>query len=932
MCYNISKGMICVMRNKYKIILLVCITLLICCTLPVSAMESVIDNAGVTTVWDNGYRGEGMVVAILDLEFDVNHELFTLSESTMPKLTEADVTAIIDIGLSCSDKLESLEKSPYINSKIPFAYDYVANTTNVNGSGLIHGTHIAGIIGANRIGAADNTSNAFDGIAPEAQLLLMKISDNDGNINYAATIAALSDAISLGADVINISWGQAAGFTDNVTAFDYYNLIRRALNQGIDVVASAGNSPRIGTMSEYDNLYGINDPLAADPDYGLVAAPSLLSQVISVASYNNDTIVVKGHIETYNGEKIIYTETYNTFADLLMKSNDIFEYVIIESDGNQRLYETDTINYKNKLVVIEYISDTKMMSYLKDKGAVGVIFYSQYENNPFMRAIESEYIPVAFISNEAGKQLIESEKYELTLYEYPSVVRIDNPAGDTISHYSGWGTSASLELKPDITAIGGNVYSTSPNNQYETMSGTSMSSPVIAGGVTLLKQYINQLGIEANNQYTARQLMMSTAEPAINPDTGIEYSPRQQGAGLLKLDRAIKSDILLYNVNTVSTKIELSDNLGDQFEIEFTVRNLTKDSLEYNINASIFTDAYYYNETSKKYFAANYSIAMSHAQIFMESDIITIPANSTVTITLRVVLDSGEVHSLLSVFTNGFYIEGYIYLTPAYDSGVQVSIPYMGFYGDWNDPPIFDDGFYMQSLGSNYLAGFGTVEFELGTNIFANDTVNRNLYVFSPNGDSYADSLIFISKSLRNYYLLGFYIADSDGEVIYEGMKDEYSTKAYAINDEIYSIYDYIWDGSDKLNEKYIYPDGIYYLSIVTAIDIHTAPQIYTIAFNIDTQKPVINDVKAISDTEFEITVEDLFAVQMVRAYYIADGENVLLDKIYAFSSDKPKREVILTIDITSDNSSGFFYIEAVDYALNTTTYKVNLSDYNINQ
>ena len=937
-------------KLKYPLLAVITICFILAFGLPVSAMDSVNENAGTAVLWDRGLHGEGMVVAVLDLEFDVNHEVFTLSDETVPKLTKDDITAIVQDGLNCSDWLNLIKKSPYVSEKIPFAYDYFEHSTNVSGVGLVHGTHVAGIIGANKSAAGDSNTTV-SGIAPEAQLLLMKVGSGDGSINYAAAIEAMSDAISLGADVINLSWGTTAGFGDAVEAFDFYSLVRRAINQGIDVVASAGNTPRVGNMSEYDIRYGISDPLAYAPDYGLIGAPSVLDQAISVASFNNGKIKAKGHIETYNGKKIIYSEAYHDFADLLAKPTVELDYIVVESKGTERLYKGD-VNYKNKLVVMEYIHDTDMMSYLKKNGAVGVIFYSQYENNPFMRSVKSAYIPVVYISSEDGKALIESEKYRLTLYEYPSSVEVENPAGNKMSYYSAWGASDTVAIKPDVTAVGGNVYSASPGNLYETMSGTSMSSPVIAGSIALLKQYIAGLGIEYN-EYTARQLLMSAAEPMKDSETGLEYSPRSQGAGLIKLDRAVESDIFIYNVDTLSTKIELGDNIGNEFSMEFSIRNLTDNDLEYDIAASIFTDSYYYDKTTKQYFTAGDSLAMTRAQIFTEggtvninshsrgtisSDKITVPGGSTVTVRLNVILDKAEHRRLSGIFTNGYFTEGYIYLTPSYDGGVTVSIPYMGFNGDWNVSPIFEDGFYIQSLGSSIVTEGANIYVELGTNIFTTDTVNRDMYAFSPGDDGAGDDLMFISKSLRNYYLKGFYVTDIRGNIIYDGILDEFRKKAYVTGDEIYSVYDIIWDGKDALNPRYIYPDGLYYLSVVVSVDSNgSGSQVYTIPFNIDTEVPVItgHGLKVEAEkTEFMFRAEDNFGVQMVRVLRSADDEFSLIGDMIIFPSAETVKFKELTVDITefieTAGTDGSFYIEVVDYAMNLVVYKISLEDYKL--
>lgn len=39
--------------------------------------------------------------------------------------------------------------------------------------------------------------------------------------------------------------------------------------------------------------------------------------------------------------------------------------------------------------------------------------------------------------------------------------------------------------------------------------------------------------------------MMSTSEPLTDPDTGVTYSPRQQGSGLMQLQEAVTSPAYL---------------------------------------------------------------------------------------------------------------------------------------------------------------------------------------------------------------------------------------------------------------------------------------------------------------------------------------------------------------------------------------------------
>ena len=111
----------------------------------------------------------------------------------------------------------------------------------------------------------------------------------------------------------------------------------------------------------------------------------------------------------------------------------------------------------------------------------------------------------------------------------------------TMSSFSSWGVPGSLEMKPEITAPGGNIYSLKDGGTYQNMSGTSMAAPQITGMAALVAQYIRENDLTEQTGLTTRQLaqslLMSTADPLMATST-LEYSPRAQGAGLVDLVKA----------------------------------------------------------------------------------------------------------------------------------------------------------------------------------------------------------------------------------------------------------------------------------------------------------------------------------------------------------------------------------------------------------
>ena len=86
-----------------------------------------------------------------------------------------------------------------------------------------------------------------------------------------------------------------------------------------------------------------------------------------------------------------------------------------------------------------------------------------------------------------------------------------------MSSFSSWGPTEGLTLKPEITGIGGNVFSAYCGSQFAVMSGTSMASPQVAGMAAVMGQYIRENKLDEKTGLDARalinSLLMSTATP-----------------------------------------------------------------------------------------------------------------------------------------------------------------------------------------------------------------------------------------------------------------------------------------------------------------------------------------------------------------------------------------------------------------------------------
>ena len=175
----------------------------------------------------------------------------------------------------------------FYNTKVPFAYDYADDDADVFPQYSSHGTHVAGIVGGKSDYVVNKeTGETFLGVAPEAQLVICKVftdnldSDGLGGADSIDILAALSDCVELGVDVINMSLGSSAGFADEKSNSFLNGIYERIRNAGISLVVAASNDYSSG----FGGGNGTN--LASNPDSSTVGAPSTYPAALSVASIN----------------------------------------------------------------------------------------------------------------------------------------------------------------------------------------------------------------------------------------------------------------------------------------------------------------------------------------------------------------------------------------------------------------------------------------------------------------------------------------------------------------------------------------------------------------------------------------------------------------------------------------------------------------------
>lgn len=867
-----------------------------------------------------GYTGKGMVVAILDTGLDTSHEAFQNAVNA-PKFTKQDIA---DKLASDSLRVGNVNvNSIYQSDKIPFAYDYYDNDTNVSG-GNSHGTHVAGIVGAN--------SGQVTGVAPDAQLMIMKIFGDDGSGAYDSDIiAALEDAVVLGADAVNMSLGMTAGFSE-AAATKTREVYQRVKNAGISLMCAAGNE----YSSSYKSASGTDLPLASNPDNGAVASPSTYGAALSVASMNN--MKATAPYLLVGDRKIRYSDPAETASKQIASLNGRYEYVAC-GVGATTDFTGKALPGKVALIQRageengEILTFAQKEANAKAAGAKAVIIYDNVEGDLVNMSTDGN-IPAVFISKADGEAMLAASDKHVS-FSKSYLAQFQDAYSGKMSDFSSWGVTPDLKLKPEITAPGGDIYSTLPGGLYGSMSGTSMASPHMAGAAVVMAQYITEeLGGTGMTQQEitalSNKLLMSTAVPVKNKQ-GLPYSPRKQGAGLVQLGRATKAKAYLSSAESGLPKAELGDSTDGSFSFSFQANNLSNAAIKYEVGVTVLTEDTV-KENGKTY------LAQSPRQL--GADEVTVTAPSTVTLrasgpeTVNVSLALTEKgKAALEDFPNGIYLEGFVTLTPVNGGDtISLGLPFLGFYGNWSAAPIFDASVYdtdkSPAVYRTMLGLFGAdgSGYYLGHNLYAtdNDRFDKNYIAMSNKTSNY--HVTAAMAMLRNADELTFSVTDESHKEVYKETLVNQSKTYYSSSQQSYHTpmanTGFTGYTKSKFSAAKALPEGKYTYTVTATLNGKAETESFPLT--IDNQAPeVVKSEVVIQNGKrlWKVTVTDNHYVQAVCATL---GSKPLTGWI-APNEREAGAQTVVTFDLSDPAFSGLTQakIGVIDYADNQT-----VSDY----
>ena len=460
---------------------------------------------------------------------------------------------VIDTGINLEhpDFFNQDERSRFLKG-----YDFVDNDTipqDTNG----HGTQVTGII------AADGQ---LKGIAPKVEIFSYRVSSDGESVPSNLIINAINLAMKDDVDIINISLGV------NMTHNKIDNAVNNAIEQGIVVVAAAGNS---------------------GPDKSTIGSPARNPNVITVgATYNNRDSSMVSTLEV--GEiqfQVLPMLGTNTILDPI-STEIIFAKYSRENDFAD-------IDVRDKIVLAErggeipeeivFFSDKEIFA--AKNGAKGLIVYNNQPGIFFGELIHEHIsedynpsIPTVSMTREEGlelRKILETETSGIfNVFNHP----------DFIATFSSRGPVSPFYQKPDLVAPGVFVNTTSLKNFYNITSGTSYAAPHVSGAIALL--------LEKNPELTPHEIksILVTTADVITDQYKDEFGFDAGGAGRIDLKKAFNSELvfnppkLMFNLSEEKTseqhKITMnafSNSINVQ-KVEFS--NLNNIEFDYNVKDS----------------------------------------------------------------------------------------------------------------------------------------------------------------------------------------------------------------------------------------------------------------------------------------------------------------------------------------------------------
>ncbi|WP_082638854.1 S8 family serine peptidase [Lysobacter antibioticus] len=505
---------------------------------------------GAPALWNaapTGFRGEGMVVGIIDSGINFGSPAFAAIDDSGYRHVNP-----LGAGTYLGSCAPGGVDEGRCNDKLIGGYDFVCNAPG-NQCGVAdireepgfgdtnsHGSHVASTAAGNAWTATYRGHNIrISGVAPRANIIAYdacytQISTGRGLCPNTATVRSIDQAIADGVvDVINYSIGGGSNPWSEATSLSFLN----ATDAGIYVAAAAGNDGPASYSSGHLEPW-VATTAASQHGRGTFA------WVLSVSGPGNvpDDLQAIELTEGSGG---------TPFAVAIPGNTPVRVSAGIDT-ANDGCAAFPANAFQNSVAVVRRgtCNFTDKVANAAAAGAVAVVIANNQATG-LTPTVTGATVP-AFVASQADSNLLRdfanaNANTSVGAIPFPSVIVNNTP--DQLAGFSSRGPAGSLDvIKPEITAPGVDILAVTAGtaisgseNLVGLNSGTSMASPHHAGAAALVRQ--------ARPNWTVAEvksaLMMTAKQEVLKEDGVTQADAHAMGAGRLQLEQAIRAGLVL---------------------------------------------------------------------------------------------------------------------------------------------------------------------------------------------------------------------------------------------------------------------------------------------------------------------------------------------------------------------------------------------------
>jgi len=495
---------------------------------------------------DDG-AGDGTVVGVIDTGIIPSHPSFAATGGDGTNFWGADFgappagfTGTCETPVVCTNKLVAARH--YVAG---FGADNIATDAHnspIDDEG--HGSHTAATAAGNfgvdpEILDHDLGVDLISGIAPRARVAAYKVcwvgdeGVDDGCFDEDS-IAAIEDAVDDGVDVINYS----VGGTESNVLDALEKAFLGADDAGVFVANSAGNS---------------------GPDAGTLGTPTTVPWITSVAAESAArTFEATATVHPSSGPDVVVSGASVTGAlpaTAIVDAADVPAAGATSEDAElcqPGTLDEDAVDGKVVLCLRGVNDRIEKSKVVADAGGVGMILYNPTDGQD--TDTDTHYVPSVHVSHGDGLEVKAAIAGGGATAAISAGATTTNPTPyPRIAAFSSRGPQGAVPdlPKPDVTAPGVNILAANtdapsantglPSGElFQSISGTSMASPHVAGAGALLAQ--------AHPDWTPAEIksaLMLTGKPVQNEDGTADATPFDSGSGEIDPNAATGSGLVL---------------------------------------------------------------------------------------------------------------------------------------------------------------------------------------------------------------------------------------------------------------------------------------------------------------------------------------------------------------------------------------------------